>query len=80
MEPWEGQTGDEMWEKMCEVLYEWAEKVCSKSKEECPREKKMWWWNEVQIAIREKRKAYKALKDGLRKLRGVKEVEQKSKT
>ena len=31
-----------------------------------PREKETWWWNnEVQIAIKEKRKAYKALKDGL---------------
>ena len=32
METWKGQTGDEMWEKMCEVLYESAD--CYKGKEE----------------------------------------------
>ena len=27
-------------------------------------EKEVWWWNEVQVALKEKKKAYKSLKDG----------------
>ena len=57
---------DEMWEKICKALYEEAEKVCGKSKGGHPRKKEMWWWeNEVQMTIREKKKGYKALRDGL---------------
>ena len=58
-------TVEEEWLVTRKILKDAATKVCGMTKGGPNTEKEVWWWNkEVQVALKEKKKAYKSLKDG----------------
>ena len=58
-------TVEEEWLTIRRILKGAATKVCGMTRGGPNTEKEVWWWNEeVQVALKEKKKAYKSLKDG----------------
>ena len=62
--PEEGETStEEIWNRLKSALLDAADNVCSKTKKHHKRE--TWWWNEeVNSAVAEKRRCWKAWKQG----------------
>ena len=62
--PEEGETStEEIWNRLKSALFDAADNVCSKTKKHHKRE--TWWWNKkVNSAVAEKRRCWKAWKQG----------------
>ncbi|MBN3324175.1 CFDP2 protein, partial [Atractosteus spatula] len=71
---------EEEWTEMSHILEEAATRVCGKTRGGRLRENEEWWWDmEVQEALKEKKKAYKALKDGTGELQEYKRLKKVAK-
>ena len=48
------------WEYVKSGLLEAVDEICGWTRDRCPRQKETWWWsNDVDSAMKEKRKAWK---------------------
>ena len=61
----EGDQLDEIWKDMSRILGEAAAETCGRTRGGRLRENETWWWDkEVQEKLKEKKRAYKTLRDG----------------
>uniref|UniRef100_W5NI84 Endonuclease/exonuclease/phosphatase domain-containing protein n=1 Tax=Lepisosteus oculatus TaxID=7918 RepID=W5NI84_LEPOC len=71
---------EEEWTEMSHIQEEAATRVCGKTRGGRPRENEEWRWDvEVQETLKEKKKAYKALKDGTGELQEYKRLKKVAK-
>jgi hypothetical protein len=71
---------DAHWKEMSEILEIAAKKCCGQTRGGRPRENEAWWWKpEVQDKLKEKKVAYKCLKEGMGNLEQYKKIKKEAK-